>query len=117
MVSKENLLELINELVIFNGFDDQNDFINGNLNSRTDWHGDQFLYKKENDRFLCPYNGKQCKIIGQCDDGSIECEFEQHDFNGHIIENVPPAIMAFEFSNYFRNIFLKIKETLITKLP
>lgn len=100
MISKANILELINEYVIFEGFTDQNEFINGNLNSRTDWNGNEFLYKKENDRFLCPYNGKQCKIIGQYHDGSIECEFEQHDFSGNVIENHPPVIIAFEFSEF-----------------
>ena len=98
MVSKQNLLEIIGYEVTFLGYDDEDNFKNDNVTSRTDWHSQQFLYIKQNNAFKTPYHNKKCRIEGQNPDGSIQVSFPQCDFDGNIL-NEERAMMAFEFSD------------------
>ena len=98
MLTKKELGEQSNKYVLFSGFSDQEALVqNNNESTRTDWHSFYFLYNKDA-IVKFPYNNTRCKVIGQCDDGSIECEFEPRDFNGNINENEEKAIMAFEYA-------------------
>ena len=98
MLSKKELIEQKNNHVKFCGFSDEEQLINdNNIQARVDWHGMYFLFKRDiNLNF--PYNNTICKVIGQCEDGSIECEFEPRDFNGNIKEDEEKAIIAFEYA-------------------
>ena len=47
-----------------------------------------------------PYDNTRCEVIGQCEDCSIECNFEPVNYNWEIIENEGEAIMAFEYAEF-----------------
>ena len=98
MISKQNLLELINQDVIFLGYSDEDNFKASNVKTRTDWHSQHFLYYKTDNQFKSPYNKKVCRIEGQNVDGSIQVSFPQCDFDGNIL-NGERAVMSFEFSD------------------
>ena len=92
MLSKEELIGMVNEEVIFRGFYRNNVIINNelNYNQQTDWNGIHFVM---------PYVGKQCRILGQNEDGSIQCEFEQCDMQGNVIDQGHvSADISFEFA-------------------
>lgn len=96
MISKQNLLELFNQEVIFLGFTDEDNFKTSNIKSRTDWHGNQYIYRNENNHFQSPYHNKIGIVEGQNDDGSIRVSFPQCNFQGEIL-NDERAEMSFEF--------------------
>ena len=90
MISKQNILEMINEEVIFRGFSRNNIIINSEFsNYSTDWHSNYYVL---------PYIGKQCRILGQDEeDGSIRCEFQECDMQGETIYNIVVLIeLVFE---------------------
>ena len=92
MISKQNILEMINEEVIFRGFSRNNIIINSEFsNYSTDWHSNYYVL---------PYIGKQCRILGQDEeDGSIRCEFQECDMQGETIYNIVVLIeLVFEFA-------------------
>ena len=98
MFTKQELLDMSNNYVKFCGFTDQNRLVeNNNIPDRVDWHSMYFLFKR-GENVVFPYNNQRCKVIGQCEDGSIECEFDSRDFNGNIKEDEGKAIMAFEYA-------------------
>ena len=96
ILSKQQIIDKINQNIKFSGFSDELELINSNLQSRVDWHSMYFLYKK-NEYNPFPYNNEICKVIGQCDDGSIECEFTEKTFNGDYLQN--KIIITFEFAD------------------
>ena len=98
MLTKQEVISLTNNYVKFCGFSDQEQLVNNNnIKIRVDWHSMYFLFKRDiNLNF--PYDNAICKVMGQCEDGSIECEFEPRDFNGNIKADEEKAIMAFEYA-------------------
>ena len=101
ILTKKQIIDKINQNIKFNikfsGFSDELELINSNLESRVDLHSMYFLYKK-NEYIPFPYNNEICEVIGQCDDGSIECEFTEKTFNGDYLQN--KIIITFEFADY-----------------
>ena len=98
MLSKQELIEHVGNYVIFSGFTDEETLLNNNnIKTRTDWHSVYYLYNREAP-VQFPYNNQQCKVIQQCDDGSIECEFDERDFYGNQVQQ-NKAIISFEFSD------------------
>ncbi len=98
MLSKEELIGMVNEEVIFRGFSRNNVSINNELNSNqlTDWYG---MY------FVMPYIGKQCRLLGLDEDGIIQCEFELCDMQGNITDEGLISIeITFEFAEYSNGI-------------
>jgi hypothetical protein len=92
MISKQNMLEMINEEVIFRGFARNNIIINDelNYNQLTDWNASDYPMH---------YIGKPCRVLGQNEDGSIQCEFEQCDMQGNLTDEGLTSIdMDFEFA-------------------
>tara|TARA_B100001248_G_C27372044_1_gene452171 strand:- start:947 stop:1288 length:342 start_codon:yes stop_codon:yes gene_type:complete len=96
MLTKQELIDHIGNYVVFDGFTDQENLLNNNCEYRTDWHSDFYLYCLQAP-VKFPYNNKKCKVLQQCEDGSIECEFDERDFMGNIIGE-KKAIISFEFS-------------------
>jgi hypothetical protein len=99
MLTKQELISLTNNYVMFCGFSDRENILqNPNIKTRVDWHATYYLFNRGvNLNF--PYDNTICKVIGQCEDGSIECEFEPRNYNGDINENEEKAIMAFEYAD------------------
>lgn len=92
MLSKMNLVQMYNEDVVFRGFCRNNVMINNEMNrNHTDW---------ASMHFVMPYVNKRCRVIGQNQDGSIQCEFQNCDMDGNIIHNGTTAELSFEFAEY-----------------
>ena len=100
MLTKQELISLTNNYVTFCGFSDREDVLkDDSVNSRVDWRGGYYLFYRHIS-MNWPYDNTRCKVLRQCDDGSIECEFETRNFNGEILENEDKAIMAFEYAEF-----------------
>lgn len=83
---------MYNQEVVFRGFCRNNVIINNEMNrNHTDWHSMHFVM---------PYVNKRCRVIGQNQDGSIQCEFQNCDMDGNIIHNGITAELSFEFAEY-----------------
>ena len=98
MISRNNLLEMFNQEVIFRGFSRRDDngnhiIINNELDydRTTDWNGMHYVM---------PYVNKRCDIIRQNDDGSIRCEFDHCDMDGNITDDGLTSGLSFEFAEY-----------------
>lgn len=97
MLSKQELMEHIGNYVLFCGFTDEETLLNNNtIKIRTDWHSNFYVYNSEAP-IKFPYNNQRCKVIQQCEDGSIECEFDERDFMGNVVQE-RNATISFEFS-------------------
>lgn len=97
MLSKSELLEHMNNYVRFTGFTDNEILENNNtVQTRTDWHGNEFLFNQDfNIKF--PYNNSICKVVENCDDNSIICEFDSINPNTGQTADNQKVLIAFIF--------------------
>jgi len=90
MLTKQELINMIDgEAVVFLGLIRDNQMLN--LHMETDFNSLHYIR---------PYIGKTCRLIGQEEEGALECEFVACDMNGNIINNGMTVIeMVFEFAS------------------